>query len=647
MFLPSVFLLLATLSCRVLMSYSSECNMFMALSHSIYSCQAQGLLTVPSAPPDTQVLLLNFNRISSISNDSFPTLPKLQGLLLGGQNIKGPFHIGKGAFYNLPNLTSLDLGGNRNLSLHPEAFKGLFKLEVLILDYNGLDESVLESSLFGELFSLRKLDLSYNNIHRLQPDPIFLRLKSFSTIILKSNKISQLCENDLKYWRGRRMELLDLSNNPLQVSNASRCANPFVNITLGTLDLSSMAWNADTFGQYFRTISGTQVKHIKMSHSAVLGSGFGFRNLKNPDGNTFAGLGASNVYILDLSHSFISQLSPGVFSAFTKLLSLDLSSSKISNISKGTFAGLTELVSLNISGNLLGEITIKSFESLWASPLKTLDLSVNHIGAIQFGAMDGLVSLSSLNLRDNALKQIPQVKLPALTLVLLKQNRIEDTYGLASFCPNCTFLDLSSNRLTDLRSLRDILQLKSLKTLLLSSNKLSRCSSASKPIIKSELHYLDLSDNDLGQIWNSGQCSDIFTNLELLEILSLSKNYIYSFPEDLFRDLKSLRFLDLSRNNLRLIPEQLFTGLKALKTLNIGSNNLITLSSSSFKSLASLQTLDLSPMTLACDCGLIDFWNWMKSTNVTVNVSQSGDLTCFRLSSPSQEMTLVAYFNEC
>ncbi|XP_018409797.1 PREDICTED: toll-like receptor 5 [Nanorana parkeri] len=629
------------------MSDSSECNMFMAQSRAVYSCQAQGLLSVPAAPPDIQVLLLTFNHISSISNDSFPTLPKLQGLSLGGQNIKGPFHVGKGAFYNLPNLNTLDLGGNRNVSLHPEAFKGLYQLEVLLLDSNGLDESVLESSLFSELFSLRMLDLSYNNIHRLQPDPSFLRLKSFSTLILKFNKIHELCGNDLQNFKGRRLELLDLSYNPLQVSNTSLCANPFVNITLGTLDISLMSWSAEKFGQFFRTISGTPVKNVKMSHSAVLGSGFGFSNIKNPDNKTFEGLNSSNVYHLDLSHSFVSQLNPGVFSAFSELLSLDLSFSKISSISKGSFAGLTGLVSLNMSSNILGDITVNSFESLWASPLQTLDLSVNNIGAIQFRAMDGLASLSTLNLRDNALQNIPQGKLPALTLVLFKQNRISDIYGLTAFCPNCTFLDLSSNRLTDLKSLWHILELESLKTLLLSSNKLSCCSAASKSISKSKLHYLDLSDNDLGQIWNSGQCSDIFTNLELLEILSLSKNQITSIPEELFSGLKGLSFLDLSRNNLRLIQGELFTGLKELKTLNLGSNNLVTLSSSSFQSLTSLQTLDLSQVTPVCTCGLSDFWNWMRTTNVTVNVRPSGELTCLRLSSPIQEMSLSDYFNEC
>ncbi|XP_068115590.1 toll-like receptor 5 [Hyperolius riggenbachi] len=649
MWYPSIFLLFVIL-CTVPKSFSINCTNFTVKSRSVYSCQAQDLLTVPSIPLDTQLLLLNFNRISSISYNSFPFLPRLQSLLLGAQNTNGSVYIGPQAFQNLPNLAMLDLGGNRKLSLHPDAFKGLSQLQVLILDNNGLDESILESSLFGELFSLRKLDLSFNNIRRLQPHSSFLRLGSISTIILKLNKINQLCGNDLENLRGQNLDLLDLSSNPIQVANDSLCTNPFANITLGTLDMSSMYWTSEKFEHFFDIISGAQIKNLKISHSAGLGSGFGFSNLKNPDENTFAGLSSSNVYILDISHSYISQLAPHIFNAFYKLVSLDLSSSKINIIRQAAFSGLTQLVSLNISGNLIGDITSKSFESLWSSPLKALDLSSNNIGAIQSGAMDGFLLLETLNLRDNSLNLIPPVKLPALTLVLLKQNRISDVYGLTSFCPNCSLLDLSSNRLTDLKALWDILQLSHLKVLLLNDNKISKCflGTASTPISTTELRYLDLSDNDLGQIWKSGQCSNIFTNLARLETLSLSKNHIYSLPTELFQDLPKLQSLDLSENRLRLIHAELFTDLKALKTLNIGSNNLVTLSPSSFRHLTSLQSIDLTQTTLVCNCGLTQLWNWAKTTNVTVQVSTGVEIMCLKLSSDIKEMSVAAYISaEC
>ncbi|XP_075693311.1 toll-like receptor 5 [Rhinoderma darwinii] len=645
MILSSIVLLILTISSTIFPIFPTQ----VANYQNIYTGLAQGLVSVPSVPPDTKVLLLSFNHISSISVESFQNLLLLQVLSLGAQVTNGSFYVAQAAFQNLPNLTVLDLGSNRNLRLHPDAFRGLFRLETLLLDHNGLNESVLESDLFGDLTSLKKLDLSYNNIHRLQPDSSFLALHSISTILLKLNKISNLCGDILQNLQGKRLELLDLSSNPLQVYNTSLCPNPFRNITLGTLDISLMAWNAEKVEAFFKIISGTQVKHVRMRNTALLGSGFLFNNFKNPEKSTFSGLGLSNVYILDMSRSFISQLSSEIFSVFSKLLSLDLSSNQINYISPGAFSGLRKLVSLNISGNLIGEITRSSFESLSSSPLIVLDLSFNHIGAIQYKAMNGLVSLDSLSLRDNSLTKIPPVELPSLNFVLLKQNRISNTYGLPSFCPNCKFVDLSSNRLTDLRTLWDILELRSLKQLLLSSNELSWCSptTANKPVGNSSLLYLDVSDNDLGQVWNDGQCSDIFIPLVSLETLNLAKNQIYSLPENLFRGLKSLQTLDLSRNNLRLIHQELFIDLKTLKSLNIGSNNLVTVTSSSFSPLVSLQSLDLSDITLVCNCALNEFWHWMITTNGTVNFNHRDEIQCLSLSPPVRVIPLATYFNEC
>ncbi|KAM3918744.1 toll-like receptor 5 [Leptodactylus fuscus] len=645
MILPSIVLLILT----IFPSHSANFISQVAKYRHFYFRQAEGLESIPSVPPDTQVLILSFNRISSISQDSFQYLPQLQSLSLGSQNINGPFYVAQDAFQNLPNLTILDLGGNRNLTLHPNAFRGLSKLQTLLLDYNGLNESVLESGLFGELTSLMKLDLSYNNIRRLRPDPSFLGLRSISTILLKLNKINSLCGDTLQNLQVRRLELLDLSSNPIQVSNTSVCPNPFRNITLGTLDISSMAWNAEKVETFFKIISGTQVNHVRMSHNALLGSGFGFNNLKNPEKSTFSGLHLSNVYSLDLSHSFTSELASDIFSVFSNLLSLDLSSSQISSIRVGAFSGLRQLVSLNMSGNLIGDIMRSSFESLSSSHLTALDLSSNYIGVIQHEALNGLVYLDSLNLRDNALKKIPSITLSGLTFVLLKQNRISNTYGLTSFCPNCKFVDLSSNRLTDLRTLCDILELRSLKVLLLDGNKLSQCSpnAANKLVGNHSLLHLDLSDNDLGQVWNAGQCSDIFTPLSSLQMLKLTKNQINSLPANLFRGLKSLQTLDLSRNNLRLVHQELFIDLKSLKSLNIGSNNLVTLSSSSFKPLVSLQSLDLSDITLVCNCTINEFHHWMTTTNVTVKVNYGDEISCLSLTPPVREIPLATYFNEC
>ncbi|XP_053305396.1 toll-like receptor 5 [Spea bombifrons] len=653
MFYSCVFFILAFyLASFAYASYAantSACTSFLSKSRLVYACQAKNLFSVPSLiPPDTQVLLLPFNNIPTVSQHSFPALHLLQALSLGSQTISTSFLVEEAAFYNLPNLTSLDLGGNRHISLHPGAFKGLTKLEVLLLDSNGLNESVLESGLFKELISLRKLDLSFNRILRLHPDPSFLNLRYISSIVLKFNKINLPCGKDLQNLQGKRLDLLDLSSNPLNFNATNSCPNPFKNITLGILDISSMAWDAERVGNFFKIISGTQIKNIKMRHNGLLGSGFGFQNLKDPDEVTFSGLNSSKTYFLDLSHSFISQLAPQVFSSFPELLSLDLSYNKISRLSPGAFSGMRELVSLNLSGNLLGEIMSKSFQELGSTPLKALDLSSNHIGAVQYEAMNVLGSLESLNLRDNALNKIPPVKLPSLTLLILGQNRISNTYGLSSFCPSAKILDLSSNRLTDVRSLWEILDLSSLQYLQLGRNQLSCCSptQSGKRAPTSGLLYLDLSDNSLGFVWKTEQCADIFMSLEKLEILNLAKNHISYLPYDLFKGLVSLHTLDLSRNHLTQIQSGQFLGLSSLKTLNLGTNSLITLSTANLEPLVALESIDLSEVTFVCGCGLWDVWHWMKVNNITVLTGDS-EISCIKSSQLVSEMSLKTFFKNC
>ncbi|KAM8940112.1 toll-like receptor 5 [Pelodytes ibericus] len=651
MLLPSALLLfpLYCLASASLSSHPSNCTSLLSKSRLVYFCQAQGLSSIPSyIPLQTQILLLSFNNIPSVSQQSFPDLLLLQTLSLGAQTTSGSLNVGAAAFHHLPNLTSLDLGGNRNLILHAEAFKGLSKLEILLLDSNGLDESVLESGLFRDLIALQKLDLSFNQIRRLRPDPSFLQLSSISSIHLKLNQIKLISGDDLRNLQGRRLELLDLSSNPLNFNDTNSCTNPFNNITLGILDISSMAWDVKKVENVFKTISGTRVEHVKMKHDALLGSGFGFQNLRDPDENTFSGLNSSRVRILDVSHCFISHLAPRVFSGFPDLLSLDISSNKISRLSPGAFSGMGQLVSLNLSGNLLGEILSNSFQSLGFTSLRALDLSSNNIGPIQYGALDALVSLESLNLRDNALNRIPPVKLSHVTLVLLNQNRITNIYGLHTFSPRATFLDLSSNRLTDLRSLWEILKLSSLKHLLLGKNKLSRCSSATTGgiAIQNNLLSLDLSDNDLGSVWKSEQCGDIFRSLGKLETLNLANNLLISLPHDLFSGLQSLSSLDLSMNHLRHIPNGLFLGLSTLKSLNLGTNNLVTLSHTSLEPLGSLKTIDLSEITFMCDCGLRNVWRWVVANNVTVQIGDH-DFLCIQSLPKVMLTSMITFFKNC
>ncbi|XP_072840486.2 toll-like receptor 5 [Pogona vitticeps] len=293
-----------------------RCSLTTVNALKVADCQGQGHRAIPETDLSVQVLLLNFNSFSILLNSSFPRLGSLAFLSLGKQRT-GSLLLGERAFQNVPNITFLDLGGNGNLTLHPGAFRGLSKLEVLLLDVNGFGDEVLENGYFRDLVSLKRLDLSGNRIRRLRPDPSFRGLGALSILQLRLNRIQAICGDDLGPLGGRRLALLDLSTNPLRDQPA--CGHPFRNLTLGTLDVSGNPWNVGEAERFFAKLNGTRIRHLKFRHSGAVGSGFGFRNLKDLSASTFSGLRHASVVSLDLSHGFLNELVPSAFSGLPDL----------------------------------------------------------------------------------------------------------------------------------------------------------------------------------------------------------------------------------------------------------------------------------------------------------------------------------------
>ncbi|KAJ1105917.1 hypothetical protein NDU88_003320 [Pleurodeles waltl] len=153
-------ILLATCSA---MAAPSSCNLRLVKNTIVANCMAQGHLTIPDISLSTEVILLSFNNITYLKESSFPPLGCAKTLTLGMQ-LAGKLYIGESAFRRLGNLTFLDVGGNKHLMLHDKAFAGLGKLEVLLLDHSDLKDGVLQNSYFEDLLSLKKLDLTGNQI---------------------------------------------------------------------------------------------------------------------------------------------------------------------------------------------------------------------------------------------------------------------------------------------------------------------------------------------------------------------------------------------------------------------------------------------------------------------------------------------------
>ncbi|NWV60980.1 TLR5 protein, partial [Malurus elegans] len=572
------------------------------------------LTDIPPVPKDTGKLLLAFNYIGRVTAASFPLLERLWLLEIGAQYVH-PVTIGKGAFRNLPNLRILDLGANTVLHLDLDAFVGLSSLTVLRLFYNHLGNAILEERYFQDLRSLEELDLSKNAITKLHPHPLFSNLTALKRVNLKQNRISNFCQTNLTSFQGKHFLSFDLSSNSMyktEVMAWAKCPNPFKNITFTSLDLSGNGWSTEKIQYLSTAIQGTQI-HSLILGPHIMGSGFGFDNLKNPDDSTFTGLGRSNLNFLDISRGFIFSLNSLVFQSLGNLQSLNLFRNKINQIQRQAFFGLGNLKILNLSSNLLGELSDYTFEGLRS--VMYIDLQQNHIGMIMDESFRKLVNLKIIDLRDNAIKRLPSF--PHLTSAFLGDNKLMSAVD-NNRAITATHLDFERNWLANLGDLYILFQIPDLQFLFLKQNRFSYCTKSANAIENNQLIFMDLGENMLQLVWESGSCLDVFGALSKLQVLHLNNNYLSDLPQEIFRGLTSLKGLNLASNLLSHLSPGLFP--QSLTNLNLSGNQLLSPEPEVFMTLS---ILDITHNNYICDCSLKSLLVWLNSTNVTLAGSPS------------------------
>ncbi|XP_009684992.2 toll-like receptor 5 [Struthio camelus] len=590
-------------------------------TYAFTSCYSEGqisqyyfcnLTDVPLVPKDTVKLLLSFNYIRQVNATSFPLLEHLLVLEMGTQYVF-PVIIGKAAFRNLPNLRVLDLGSNKILQLDLDAFVDLPYLTVLWLYGNSLGDSILMERYFQDLRSLEELDLSANQITKLQPHPLFYNLTVLKTVDLRLNKITNLCESNLTSFQGKKFSFFSLNSNNLYYTSLTpwaKCPNPFRNITLNTLDLGHSGWSTEMVQYFCTAIKGTPISSLKLSFH-IMGSGFGFNNLKNPDENTFTGLAGSDLHVLDISNGYIFSLNSLIFQSLGDLELLNLCKNKINQIQRQAFFGLGNLKTLNLSGNLLGELYDYTFEGLHS--VMHLDLQQNHIGMIGQNSFSSLVNLEIIDLRDNAIKTLPSF--PNLTVAFLGDNKLMSVVDRAIAAP---YLDLERNWLANLGDLYVLFQVPNLQYIFLKQNRFSYCVKRVNVIESNQIVYIDLGENMLQLVWERDLCLDVFRALSKLQVLHLNNNYLSFLPQEIFSGLASLQRLNLASNLLSHLSPGIFP--QSLTNLNLSANQLFSPQPEIFMTLS---VLDITHNKYVCDCTLKNLLLWLNETNVTLAGSPS------------------------
>ncbi|XP_056424389.1 toll-like receptor 5 isoform X2 [Hyla sarda] len=577
------------------------------------------LTQIPEVPMNILSLILTQNYILELNSTSFPPLQDLEVLKLDGQWTRR-LTVHKDSFRNLPKLIALDLSFNIVLVLDQDAFTGLSYLENLVLYSNQLNGSFLENNYFNDLTNLVFLDLSFNDITYLKPHPKFYNLYRFELLNLRENKITRICEGDLHSFQQKKITVLDLSYNRLYYSNVNdweHCGNPFRNIEFDTLHLGGNGFNEQTTKALCNVLNGTKIFHLKLSHH-TMGQGFGFRNLKDPDNSTFAGLENSDIAIFDISQGYIFTLHSYSFGKLSKLLLLNLAENKINRIENNAFQGLQSLQYLNMSLNLLGELYNDAFEGI--PNVLQIHLNNNHIGPIQWYAFRNLPKLEYLDLTNNAIASLEFCDiLPLVAFIGLKQNKLL-SINVAKV--KALTIDFAENQLTDLADFLAFLKNAVVQNISLRKNRLAICTySVSIPKNNSVL-YLDLSDNMIQLIWEKGQCLEMFNNLNALQILQLSSNHIRFYPYRIFSGLTSLQVLNLSSNFLSNITPDILP--VSVHTLDISRNQLFSPNPDVFLHLG---TIDLRHNQFICQCPLFKFLIWLNTTNTSL-IGDREDIYC-------------------
>lgn len=152
------------------------------------------------------LLSLDYNRLSHIDKSAFKNCSNLQELHLNGNKLQRV----PDALFDVPLLTSLDLGENHISNLDNASFKDMQHILGLRLTENNIE--VISKGTFDRMTSLQILNLSVNKIKKIDP-AAFDNNTNLQAIRLDGNLLTNI--NDL-FTKLPKLLWLNISDNQLE-----------------------------------------------------------------------------------------------------------------------------------------------------------------------------------------------------------------------------------------------------------------------------------------------------------------------------------------------------------------------------------------------------------------------------------------------
>lgn len=404
----------------------------------------KSLTYVPIVPKYVRVLVLIDNTIPSVDKGTFQNVSrnKLKKLVLNNNKIET---ISNDAFSDINTIKVLVVGHERKLNLTKlkESFKSLNQSIVteLIFENNGwlstqIPENFLKFMKGGNLskvkftgnnfndFDFMRLDLdnSAKWLNMSDNEMVFIQtrgLQFVTKLYLAVNNIFEIpdfCENGTQNSLAPRLEYLSLSDNAIRklAPTSFRCLKRLERLILDRNRLNviedyvftSLPSLSKLFISWIPQLGRLQrhaFDHPSLEELLFTQNGFRFDKM-HPNNLTYLFANMSNLQRLDLRRNYLPKESKhlcDLFHGLKRIKKLVLPSTYITVLPSGLFQGMPLLEHLELGGNRIKTWHFRTFENL--TSLRTLLLDGNYIHVINESSFPAnfLVSLEQIDLSHN------------------------------------------------------------------------------------------------------------------------------------------------------------------------------------------------------------------------------------------------------